>query len=73
VYGFSLLLDAFDRVVIDGIVNGFGNITMKASRGLRQVQTGFVQTYAGVVVGGAVVMLLLMYFILTLLGVDLTP
>ena len=73
VYGFSLALDAFDRLVIDGAVNGIANISMKAGRGLRQVQTGFVQTYAGVVVGGAVVMMLLMYFILALLGVNLNP
>jgi hypothetical protein len=37
------------------------------------VQTGFVQTYAGVVVGGAVAMLLLTYFLLKIMGVDLSP
>jgi proton-translocating NADH-quinone oxidoreductase chain L len=69
VYGFSLVLDWFDLHVIDGIVNGLARGTAKAGRGLRRVQTGFVQTYAGVVVGGAVLMMLLGYFILVLLGV----
>jgi NADH-quinone oxidoreductase subunit L len=73
VYGFSLALDAFDRYVIDGIVNGIATVFIKTGKGLRKAQTGFVQTYASVVVGGAVVMMLLMYLVLTVLGVDLSP
>ena len=73
VYGFSLALDWFDRKVIDGIVNGFAKATQRGGAGLRKVQTGFVQTYAGVVAGGAVLMLLLTYFLMKLLGVELTP
>ncbi|QLH74618.1 MAG: NADH-quinone oxidoreductase subunit L [Methanomassiliicoccales archaeon] len=73
VYGFSLLLDWFDRNIIDGIVNGIGRVSLKAGRGLRKVQTGFVQTYAGIAVGGAVVLMLLMYLLLSVMGVDLSP
>ncbi|MFA5313877.1 MAG: NADH-quinone oxidoreductase subunit L [Methanomassiliicoccales archaeon] len=73
VYGFSLVLDKFDRFVIDGLINGIAKVCMKTGKGLRKVQTGFVQTYAGFVVGGAVVMMLLMYLILTVLGVDISP
>ena len=37
---------AFDGYVIDGIVNGSGNLTRYVGRGLRKVQTGGVGNYA---------------------------
>jgi NADH-quinone oxidoreductase subunit L len=40
------LASQFDRNVIDGIVNGIGRAAVAAGRGLRQVQSGQVQTYA---------------------------
>jgi NADH-quinone oxidoreductase subunit L len=42
----------FDRVVVDGTVNGVGRLTVDAGRGLRRVQTGRVQNYAlGIAIG----------------------
>jgi NADH-quinone oxidoreductase subunit L len=42
----------FDRVVVDGAVNGVGRVTVDAGRGLRRVQTGRVQNYAlGIAIG----------------------
>jgi NADH-quinone oxidoreductase subunit L len=42
----------FDRVVIDGTVNGIGTVTTRAGSGLRRVQTGHVQNYAlGIAIG----------------------
>jgi len=42
----------FDRVVVDGTVNGIGALTADAGRGLRRVQTGQVQNYAlGIAIG----------------------
>jgi NADH:ubiquinone oxidoreductase subunit 5 (subunit L)/multisubunit Na+/H+ antiporter MnhA subunit len=42
----------FDRVVVDGSVNGLGRVTVGAGRGLRRVQTGRVQNYAlGIAIG----------------------
>jgi NADH-quinone oxidoreductase subunit L len=42
----------FDRVVIDGTVNGIGAATTMAGMGLRRVQTGHVQNYAlGIALG----------------------
>jgi NADH:ubiquinone oxidoreductase subunit 5 (subunit L)/multisubunit Na+/H+ antiporter MnhA subunit len=42
----------FDRVVVDGTVNGVGRLTIDAGRGLRRVQTGRVQNYAlGIAIG----------------------
>jgi NADH-quinone oxidoreductase subunit L len=44
----------FDRRVIDGAVNGVGEVVAVASRVGRRVQTGFVRTYAVGVLLGAV-------------------
>ncbi len=41
----SEYVDEFDRGVVDGIVNGIGGAFVVGSRVLRQVQTGFVQSY----------------------------
>ena len=42
----------FDRVIVDGTVNGVGRLTVDAGRGLRRVQTGRVQNYAlGIAIG----------------------
>ena len=42
----------FDRVVVDGTVNGVGVLTADAGRSLRRVQTGRVQNYAlGIAIG----------------------
>jgi NADH-quinone oxidoreductase subunit L len=46
----------FDRVVVDGTVNGIGALTVGAGRGLRQVQTGRVQNYALGIAFGLIVM-----------------
>jgi NADH-quinone oxidoreductase subunit L len=42
----------FDRVVVDGTVNGIGTVTSLAGLQLRRVQTGHVQNYAlGIAIG----------------------
>jgi NADH-quinone oxidoreductase subunit L len=42
----------FDRIVVDGAVNGVGTVTRGAGGGLRQIQTGRVQNYAlGIAIG----------------------
>ena len=42
----------FDRVVIDGTVNGIGGATRGVGGGLRRIQTGRVQNYAlGIAIG----------------------
>jgi NADH-quinone oxidoreductase subunit L len=46
----------FDRVVVDGTVNGIGTVTTAVGMGLRRVQTGRVQNYAlGIALGLIVV------------------
>jgi NADH-quinone oxidoreductase subunit L len=46
----------FDRVVVDGTVNGIGSLTVGAGRELRLVQTGRVQNYALGIAFGLIVM-----------------
>jgi NADH-quinone oxidoreductase subunit L len=46
----------FDRVVVDGTVNGVGKLTVASGRGLRHVQTGRVQNYALGIAFGLIVM-----------------
>ncbi len=49
---------AFDRVVIDGAVNGVGAAVRGAGGGLRRVQTGYVRNYALLLAAGVVALLL---------------
>ena len=44
-----------DQQFIDAIANGLGNLTRRASAGLRRVQNGFVRSYALAVLFGVVV------------------
>jgi len=45
-----------DSFVIDGTVNGFGDMIRGAARGLRRMQSGYVRAYAGwILLGGILV------------------
>jgi NADH-quinone oxidoreductase subunit L len=61
VYGISLLVDLFDRRVIDGIVNGFATASFRLGNLARRGQTGFVQSYAALVVVGVSVIVILLF------------
>lgn len=52
----------FDRVVVDGLVNGIGYLTYLAGQGLRRTQTGLAQTYMLVIVGGVVLLTMAQIF-----------
>jgi NADH-quinone oxidoreductase subunit L len=52
-----LLWQRLDAGVIDGLVNGTGEMMAGAARSLRAVQTGLVRAYALLILGGAVVLL----------------
>lgn len=54
---------AFDKQIIDGVVNGTGTGTQYLGNILRKIQTGFVQNYALIMVAGVVVAML--YFMNT--------
>jgi NADH-quinone oxidoreductase subunit L len=46
----------FDRVIVDGSVNGVGALTIRGGRELRRIQTGRVQNYALGIALGLIVM-----------------
>jgi NADH-quinone oxidoreductase subunit L len=49
------LWKGFDDFVIDGAVNGIAYLIGLISRGMRRIQTGFVQNYAFSMILGAVI------------------
>lgn len=62
VYAGKHVVMAFDKWVIDGIVNGLGSFILIVGDTIKQMQTGFVQNYAMMVVLG--VLIILSYLIL---------
>ena len=64
---FQLVTD-FDRVVVDGAVNGVGTVVRRAGATIRPLQSGFVRSYAVGVAGGAVV--LVVFFLVRLIQGD---
>lgn len=63
IYGLALVIDFFDRKVIDGVVNFFAWLAVQGSQGLRRIQTGVVQTYVAVVIAAVSVLLVILYLI----------
>lgn len=61
VYGVSKVVDWLDRKVVDGIVNGIATVTVKLGNVLRRGQTGFVQSYAALVVAGVSIIVILLF------------
>jgi NADH-quinone oxidoreductase subunit L len=64
VYGLSLVCDAFDRYVIDGIVNGFAFMGARAGGVIRKAQDGNVQRYTAVIVVGICLLLIFVLYVL---------
>ncbi|MEO8573504.1 MAG: NADH-quinone oxidoreductase subunit L [Pyrinomonadaceae bacterium] len=63
------LWKGFDLGFIDGVVNGIGYFVTEVGKGLRQVQVGFVRTYAAIILLGALVVLgYFIYYGLKLVG-----
>ena len=63
------LWKGFDLGVIDGVVNGIGYFVTEVGKGLRQVQVGFVRSYAAIILLGALVVLgYFIYYGLKLVG-----
>jgi len=62
------LWKGFDAGVIDGIANGLGVLACGLGRGLKAIQTGFVRSYALLMLAGAVALLAYMVAVLTRIG-----
>jgi NADH-quinone oxidoreductase subunit L len=56
------LATTVDQVVIDGLVNGLGDLVRASASGLRRLQNGYVRTYVMFVLGGVVAMLTYLAF-----------
>ena len=52
----------FDARIVDGAVNGVGNLVRAGGLRLRRIQTGFVRNYALGVAAGAVAIFAFMLF-----------
>ena len=63
VYAFSLVADAFDRYVIDGLVNGFAFLGVRSGGVMRRAQSGDVQRYTAIIVVGLCLLLMFMMFV----------
>ena len=50
--GWSVISAAFDRIVVDGIVNSVGLVSQSFGAAFRLLQTGRIQQYAAFAVGG---------------------
>lgn len=53
---FGAFLSFFDRIFVDGLVDGVANLTKAASDSVRNVQSGQVRAYAGGILAGVLVM-----------------
>jgi NADH-quinone oxidoreductase subunit L len=63
------LWKGFDLGFIDGVVNGIGHAITEIGKGLRQVQVGFVRSYAAIILLGALAVLgYFIYYGLKLVG-----
>jgi NADH-quinone oxidoreductase subunit L len=61
--GLALVMALFDSYVIDGVVNGVARVTRQLGDGVRRVQTGDLQAYGAVFVGGVIVILGVIFLI----------
>jgi NADH-quinone oxidoreductase subunit L len=50
-------LVAVDEVVIDGAVRGVGSMTVESGSTLRRTQSGYVRSYAALILVGALALL----------------
>ncbi|MGH9819038.1 MAG: NADH-quinone oxidoreductase subunit L, partial [Pyrinomonadaceae bacterium] len=63
------LWKGFDVGVVDGIVNGIGHVVVEIGSAVRQIQVGYIRSYAAVILLGALVVLgYFIYFGLKLVG-----
>ena len=65
VLGISLIEQAFDTYVVDGIVNGVARLIIGLGSGVRRVETGRVQAYMVGFFGGVAVLAVLVFVLVT--------
>ncbi|WP_336518067.1 NADH-quinone oxidoreductase subunit L [Pollutibacter soli] len=60
--GFSSFLSKFDKIFIDGIVNGVGRLVQYSSRQLRWIQSGQVGSYILIMVTATILLFIIQFF-----------
>ncbi|MBF6591766.1 MAG: NADH-quinone oxidoreductase subunit L, partial [Ktedonobacterales bacterium] len=65
VLGLSSFAAGFDRVVIDGVVNGSANAIRGIGEVTRRSETGFLQNYGAALFGGAMILLIAVFLAVT--------
>jgi NADH-quinone oxidoreductase subunit L len=63
-YEMARLVLAFDKLIIDGIVNGAGWVARQCGTGLRRMQNGQVQNYALIMLIGVNAILILTFYLI---------
>ncbi|HEU5366861.1 MAG TPA: NADH-quinone oxidoreductase subunit L [Ktedonobacterales bacterium] len=63
VLGLSYVEQAFDRYVIDGVVNGSVVVIRSGANIFRRTETGRVQNYAAAIFGGALIIVLIVFIV----------
>ncbi len=53
----------FDRTIVDGLVNLTGNTTVLVSEGIKKIQSGKVQQYAIIFLGGVILLAVLFIYV----------
>ena len=56
--------DIIDRLIVDGAVNGLGRTARRVGTGLREVQTGDLQTYGLLMLGGLIIAIAFIFKVL---------
>jgi proton-translocating NADH-quinone oxidoreductase chain L len=60
--------ELFDHYVIDGVVNGLGNLVLGIGRITRRSETGELQNYGAALFGGALIILIVFFFAVGAIG-----
>jgi proton-translocating NADH-quinone oxidoreductase chain L len=68
VLGLANLAALFDTYIIDGIVNGVGRGTREVGNITRRSETGKLQNYGAAIFGGAMIILLIVFFATGVIG-----
>ncbi len=63
VFGLSYAEQAFDRYVIDGVVNGSAVVIRSAGNIFRRTETGRLQNYAAAIFGGALIIAIAVFIV----------
>ncbi|MGO8947220.1 MAG: NADH-quinone oxidoreductase subunit L [Ktedonobacterales bacterium] len=68
VLGLANLAALFDQYIIDGIVNGSANAVRSTGSITRRTETGKLQNYGAAIFGGAMIILLIVFFATGIIG-----